>query len=203
MEISFISKTHKALMFLNSKNVNDFINYKDTILKKILTSNFSFKPVYKLQNCTIERSQKHSSYYRLETVFEEPAEVLKYQFLKKYEEQCYTYLMQSQVLQTFSNKYSAIYAKHVFSNATSQGNKIIEHIFIEEKSNKSEEVLFLKGLDNIMSKKSIEFVFVKIKSVSEEKSKLVVFGSFSKHSKMSSKNKGNKFKSDLAIMFLT
>ena len=65
MEISFISKTHKALMFLNSKNVNDFINYKDAILKKTLTSNYSFKLVYKLHNCTIERSQKHSNYYKL------------------------------------------------------------------------------------------------------------------------------------------
>ena len=75
--------------------------------------------------------------------------------------------MQSQTLETFSNKYAAIYSKHVFTNATSQGNKIVEHIFIEEKSNKSlEEVLFLKGLDNIMERKSIEFVLVKIKRIS-------------------------------------
>jgi len=53
MEISLISKNQKALMFLNSKNVNDFINYKDTVLKKILTANFSFKSIYKIDNCII------------------------------------------------------------------------------------------------------------------------------------------------------
>ena len=53
MEISLISKNQKALMFLNSKNVNDFINYKDTVLKKILAANFSFKSIYKIDNCII------------------------------------------------------------------------------------------------------------------------------------------------------
>ena len=65
MEISLISKNQKALMFLNSKNVNDFINYKDTVLKKILAANFSFKSIYKIDNCIIQRSQKHSNYYKL------------------------------------------------------------------------------------------------------------------------------------------
>ena len=69
MEMSFVTKTQKALMFLNSKNVNDFINYKDTVLKKILTVNFSFKTIYKIDNCTIEKSQKNSNYYKLESVF--------------------------------------------------------------------------------------------------------------------------------------
>lgn len=84
LEVSFISRTNKALIFLNSKNINDYLNYKDSILKKILTFNFNFKPVYKMDNCIIERSQKNSNFYKLESVFEHPAEVLKAEFLKKY-----------------------------------------------------------------------------------------------------------------------
>ena len=203
MELSFISKKHQALIFLNSKNVNDFINYKDSVLKKLLASNFHFKPVYKIDDCTIDQSQKHHNYYKLETIFHCSPELLREEFLSKYQEQSFTFLMQTQTLETFSHKYSAVYAKHVFSQ--NQINKIFEHIFIEEKSNKSlEEVLFLRGIDNLMMKKSIEFILVKIKQITDEKSKLIVIGSFSKNAKTPGKivKQNEKFTSELIIMFL-
>lgn len=115
-------------MFLNSKNVNDYINYKDSVLKKLLTSNFHFKPIYKMNDCTIDQSQKHPNYYKLETIFDCAPELLREEFLSKYQDQSFTFLMQTQTLETFSQKYSAIYAKHVFSQ--NQVNKIFEHIFV-------------------------------------------------------------------------
>ena len=33
----------KALVFLSTKNVNDFLNYKQTIFKKLITTKFDFK----------------------------------------------------------------------------------------------------------------------------------------------------------------
>ena len=109
--------------------------------------------------------------------------------------------MQTQTLKTFSHKYSVIYAKHVFSQ--SQVNKIFEHIFVEEKSKKSlEEVPSLRGIDNLMMKKSIECILVKVKQITSCRSKLVVVGFFSMNTKTPDPQVEGKFNTELIVMFL-
>jgi hypothetical protein len=52
----------------------------------------------------------------MQCIFEENVKVLKEEFLKKYQEQAYGYLMQEQTLETFSQKYKAKYIKYLFAN---------------------------------------------------------------------------------------
>lgn len=85
-------------------------------MKKILTNHFEFRTIYKLDNCIIERSRKYPSFYKMQCIFEENVKVLKEEFLRKYQEQAYGYLMQEQTLETFSQKYKAKYIKYLFAN---------------------------------------------------------------------------------------
>ena len=41
-----LKNNDKTLVFLNSKNINEFINYKDGILKKLLITKFDFQLIY-------------------------------------------------------------------------------------------------------------------------------------------------------------
>ena len=63
-------------------------------------------------------------------------------------------------------------------------------------------MVFLKGVDNVMMKKSIDFVLVKIKQITNEKSKLIVYGCFTKTSKMGRKST-LKLKHDMILAYLT
>ena len=44
------NSSDKTLVFLNSKNVNDFLSYKDNILKKLLITKFDFQVIFSGEN---------------------------------------------------------------------------------------------------------------------------------------------------------
>lgn len=41
-EVSYVGNSSKSLSFLSSRNVNDFLNFKDKVLKKMLKADFKF-----------------------------------------------------------------------------------------------------------------------------------------------------------------
>lgn len=99
----------KTLVFLNSKNVNEFLNYKDSILKKLLITKFDFQVIFSSGNennsttsseafdLKIERSLKIDKIFKMETTIKMPPKLLKEKFIK-----CYSktnkYLLHSQIL---------------------------------------------------------------------------------------------------------
>lgn len=84
----------KTLVFLNSKNVNQFINYKDSVLKKLLITKFDFQVIYssgssnsmstssdQSYDLKIERSLKNDKIFKLEQTIKRKGKVLKERFL--------------------------------------------------------------------------------------------------------------------------
>ena len=66
------SSPEKALVFLSSKNINDYISFKDKVCKQIMTNKFDFKPIFKRDNTdlVIDQSFKVDKFFKLETTFE-------------------------------------------------------------------------------------------------------------------------------------
>ena len=117
----------KTLVFLNAKNVNEFINYKDGILKKLLITKFDFQVIYssgssnsmstssdQSYDLKIERSLKNDKIFKLEQTIKLKGKVLKEKFLD-----CLSrknkYLLHYQILENFSKKYKAVYEKYIIN----------------------------------------------------------------------------------------
>lgn len=81
------------------------------------------------------------------------------------------YIISSQILEDFSKKYKAVYEKYLINH------KVQEMISIREEniSPNQEEVLFLKTIENVMSKNYLEYFYVRIRNISPLKIKFVVY----------------------------
>lgn len=89
------------------------------------------------------------------------------------------FIISTEVLESFSKKYKAVYEKYLIHN------KIQEMISIREEniSGTQEEVLFMKSVENIMSINYIDYMYVRIRDVSPIKMKVIIFISVNNNSK--------------------
>lgn len=70
-KVSHHSNPEKTLVFLSSKNINDYISYKEKVSTQIMKNKFDFKPIHKRENgLTIEQSLKIDKVFKLENSFE-------------------------------------------------------------------------------------------------------------------------------------
>lgn len=59
--MSYIGNNSRSLNFLSSRNVNEFLNFKDKVLKKMLKGEFKFEKIYTKQDCKIEQDINHAT----------------------------------------------------------------------------------------------------------------------------------------------
>ena len=81
-KVSHHSTPEKALVFLSSKNINDYLGYKEKVSTQIMKNKFDFKLIYKRESgLTIDQSMKSDKVFKLENTFEVQAKTLKEKFL--------------------------------------------------------------------------------------------------------------------------
>lgn len=114
-------------MFLSSKNVNDYLNYKESVFKKLITTKFDFKLIHSQADLKIEQSYKIDKVFKLENVIDLPVKKIKEEFLSAFMKRN-KYLVHSQILEDFSKKYRAVYEKYMIKG------KIHELISIKEEN---------------------------------------------------------------------
>lgn len=119
-------------MFLSSKNINDYLSYKDKVCKQIMTNKFDFKPILTRDGLTIEQSFKMEKIFKLENTFEMESKQLKEKFMYAFNHKN-KFILHSQVLEEFSKKYRAVYEKYLV------GGKVHEFIAIREETITNQE----------------------------------------------------------------
>ena len=65
------------MVFLSSKNINDYLAYKESVFKKLITTKFDFKQIYSTGELKIEQSYKIDKIFRLENIISLPAKKIK------------------------------------------------------------------------------------------------------------------------------
>ncbi len=86
-ENSGISMSVRPLVFLNEKNINEFLQNKKTVSSYFEILSDSFFPIYNRNDCTIYKSSQDSTFYKLENTFHKSRDDVKLLFfanLKKY-----------------------------------------------------------------------------------------------------------------------
>lgn len=71
----------KALVFLNSKNINDYLAYKDKVEKQIMLNKFEFKSIFVQNHLKIQHSLKIDKVFRMESLFDVDSKELKEKFM--------------------------------------------------------------------------------------------------------------------------
>ncbi len=59
----------KALVFLSSKNINDYLSYKQRVQKQIMQNKFQFKNIFGEDHLKIEQSTKIDKVFRMQNIF--------------------------------------------------------------------------------------------------------------------------------------
>ncbi len=86
-ENSGISMSVRPLVFLNEKNINEFLKHKKTVSSYLEILSDTFFPIYNRNDCTIYKSSQDGSFYKLENTFDKSRDEVKSLFfsnLKKY-----------------------------------------------------------------------------------------------------------------------
>ncbi len=76
-----INDKDKALVFLNSKNINDYLAYKDKVEKQIMLNKFQFKNIFVQNHLKIQHSLKIDKVFRMESLFDVDSKELKEKFM--------------------------------------------------------------------------------------------------------------------------
>lgn len=161
-----------SFSFLSSKIIKEFIEYREQISEKMMTTKYNFIPIKKGETYTIERSKNNRLYFQMECNFDLSAEQLKLIFLKKYKDNEHRYMVRKQMVENFSNRYFTSYEK--YEVPAQNETKNLEHLFLEEISYSNlENLIFLRSYHWNGSSKDIEFMVFKIRAM-KTGSKLII-----------------------------
>lgn len=84
-------------------------------MKQCLTHNYDFKAVHKDTMIVIERSQKAENIYKMESLIENYSKNIKEDFINALYNKN-KYIVSTQILESFSKKYKAVYEKYSFNS---------------------------------------------------------------------------------------